>query len=74
MANSPGVHFKGNTPFATSFPQVIATASSFNATLMHEIGLAVSTEGRAMNNQGHAGLTYWAPNLNSKLSPTALFT
>jgi beta-glucosidase-like glycosyl hydrolase len=44
--------------------KVITTASSFNASLFRAIGVAISTEARAMNNAGQAGLTYWAPNVN----------
>lgn len=38
VAVSPGVHFGGEFPGATSFPQVITTAASFNASLWEEIG------------------------------------
>ncbi|PWA81900.1 glycoside hydrolase family 3 C-terminal domain-containing protein [Artemisia annua] len=51
-------------PGATSFPQVILTAASFNETLFKTIGKAVSTEARAMYNVGLAGLTFWSPNVN----------
>lgn len=34
----PGVHFGGAYPGATSFPQVISSAASFNATLWELIG------------------------------------
>ncbi|KAG2316852.1 hypothetical protein Bca52824_019974 [Brassica carinata] len=51
----PGTHFSSQVPGATSFPQVILTAASFNV---------VSTEARAMYNVGLAGLTYWSPNVN----------
>lgn len=63
VADSPGVHFGGAIPCATSFPQVITTAASFNATLFHAIGAAVGTEARALNNAGEAGNTFWAPNV-----------
>ncbi|GER52134.1 beta xylosidase [Striga asiatica] len=36
----PGVKFGGNFPGATSFPQVITTASSWNVTLWELIGQA----------------------------------
>jgi hypothetical protein len=36
-------------------------------TLWSAIGAAISTEARAFANVGHAGLTYWAPNINSAL-------
>ncbi|XP_027106327.1 beta-xylosidase/alpha-L-arabinofuranosidase 2 [Coffea arabica] len=60
----PGVHFTSLVPGATSFPQVILTAASFNKSLFEIIGKVVSTEGRAMYNVGLAGLTYWSPNVN----------
>ena len=59
MAISAGVVFAAPTPSATSFPQVIGTASSFNASLWSAIGSAISTEARAFSNAGHAGLTFW---------------
>lgn len=34
----PGVHFSGPVPGATSFPQVICTAASFNISLFEAIG------------------------------------
>ncbi|XP_050238743.1 probable beta-D-xylosidase 2 [Mercurialis annua] len=60
----PGTKFGGAFPGATSFPQVITTASSFNATLWEKIGQVVSDEARAMYNGGMGGLTYWSPNVN----------
>lgn len=65
----PGVHFGGSVPGATSFPQVILTAASFNESLFETIGKVVSTEGRAMYNVGQAGLTYWSPNVNIYRDP-----
>ena len=64
VANSPGVTFSGPVPGATSFPQVCTTAMAFNRSLWLGIGSTISTEARAMNNAGLAGLTYWAPNIN----------
>ncbi|KDP28242.1 hypothetical protein JCGZ_14013 [Jatropha curcas] len=60
----PGTKFGGAFPGATSFPQVITTAASFNATLWEAIGRVVSDEARAMYNGGMGGLTYWSPNVN----------
>ncbi|KAI4375624.1 hypothetical protein MLD38_013473 [Melastoma candidum] len=60
----PGTRFSPLVPGATSFPQVILTAASFNTTLFETIGKAVSTEARAMHNVGLAGLTFWSPNVN----------
>ncbi|XP_022988690.1 beta-xylosidase/alpha-L-arabinofuranosidase 2-like [Cucurbita maxima] len=59
-----GTKFSTVVPGATSFPQVILTAASFNATLFETIGKVVSTEARAMYNAGLAGLTFWSPNVN----------
>ncbi|GMI74693.1 ARABIDOPSIS THALIANA BETA-D-XYLOSIDASE 4, beta-D-xylosidase 4 [Hibiscus trionum] len=60
----PGTKFTSSVPGATSFPQVILTAASFNTSLFEAIGRVVSTEARAMYNVGLAGLTYWSPNIN----------
>ncbi|KAL9671930.1 hypothetical protein QQ045_009503 [Rhodiola kirilowii] len=60
----PGTKFGGDFPAATSFPQVILTAASFNDSLWEEIGKVVSDEARAMYNGGMAGLTFWSPNVN----------
>ncbi|KAF8404765.1 hypothetical protein HHK36_009654 [Tetracentron sinense] len=63
-SNGPGVSFNGLIPSATSFPQVLLTAASFNRTLWFSIGSAIAVEARAMYNVGQAGLTFWAPNIN----------
>ncbi|KAM7275761.1 hypothetical protein ACFE04_017627 [Oxalis oulophora] len=60
----PGTKFGGPFPGATSFPQVITLAASFNASLWESIGQVVSDEARAMYNGGAGGLTYWSPNVN----------
>ncbi|KAG7533552.1 Glycoside hydrolase family 3 C-terminal domain superfamily [Arabidopsis thaliana x Arabidopsis arenosa] len=65
----PGSKFGGAFPGATSFPQVITTAASFNQSLWEEIGRVVSDEARAMYNGGVAGLTYWSPNVNILRDP-----
>ncbi|XP_009378701.1 probable beta-D-xylosidase 2 [Pyrus x bretschneideri] len=65
----PGTKFGGDFPGATSFPQVITTAASFNASLWEAIGRVVSDEARAMYNGGVAGLTYWSPNVNVLRDP-----
>ena len=46
VAISPGVIFEEPTQYATSFPQVINLASSFNRSLFYQIGAAISTEAR----------------------------
>ncbi|CAN6849789.1 unnamed protein product [Brassica oleracea] len=65
----PGAKFGGAFPGATSFPQVITTAASFNQSLWEDIGRVVSDEARAMYNGGVAGLTYWSPNVNILRDP-----
>ncbi|CAK9181727.1 unnamed protein product [Ilex paraguariensis] len=61
--------FDDVVPGATSFPTVILTTASFNESMWKTIGEAVSTEARAMHNLGHAGLTYWSPNINVVRDP-----
>ncbi|KAK9073944.1 hypothetical protein SSX86_006538 [Deinandra increscens subsp. villosa] len=55
---------KSIVPGATSYPQVILTAASFNESLFYTIAKVVSNEARAMYNSGVAGLTFWSPNVN----------
>ncbi|KAL2904114.1 putative beta-D-xylosidase 6 [Bienertia sinuspersici] len=62
--NGPGISFNGSIKSATMFPQVLNSAASFNRSLWFEIASAISVEGRAMYNNGQAGLTFWAPNIN----------
>jgi beta-glucosidase-like glycosyl hydrolase len=64
VAGSPGVSFSDPTPYATSFPQVCVTGSAFDVEMWSAIGTAIGMEGRAFANLGHAGLTFWTPNLN----------
>jgi beta-glucosidase-like glycosyl hydrolase len=69
VAYSPGVHFAGNTPVATSFPQIIGMGASFDMPLVNQMATTISTEGRGMNYEKNAGLTYWAPNVNIVRDP-----
>jgi len=64
VGGSPGVTFTGNTPNATSFPMPCVTGAAFDKELWAAIGTAIGTEARAFANEGHAGLTFWTPNLN----------
>ncbi|KAE8077342.1 hypothetical protein FH972_015914 [Carpinus fangiana] len=66
VANAgPGIHFDGAIKAATSFPQVILTAASFDTHLWYRIGQVIGTEARAVYNAGQAeGMTFWAPNIN----------
>ena len=61
--------FSMYTTFNHIYPQPIATASSFNTKLFYNIGKVISTEARAMFNNGQAGLTFWAPNMNIYRDP-----
>ncbi|QCX39425.1 glucan 1,4-alpha-glucosidase [Aureibaculum algae] len=64
-----GVARAGN---ATSFPQAIGMASTFNAPLINEVASVISTEARAKYNHSiklgqhnrYQGLTMWTPNIN----------
>ena len=57
---------------ATSFPQAIGMAASFDETLIGQIAEVIALEGRAKYNaysmQGdrdiYKGLTFWSPNVN----------
>jgi beta-glucosidase-like glycosyl hydrolase len=61
LAGSPGVHFGGDLPVATSFPMPINLGASFNMTLVHRMATVISTETRAFNNDGRAGLYFFTP-------------
>lgn len=64
-----GVAFSGR---ATVFPQPIGLAASWNTSLLHQVGDAISDEGRAKHHNfirdgkrnRFQGLTFWAPNIN----------
>ncbi|XP_068636980.1 probable beta-D-xylosidase 7 [Aristolochia californica] len=65
-----GVNFGGPIHSATSFPQVIHSAASFNPNLWYRIGQAIGIEARGFYNNGQAGgLTFWAPNINIYRDP-----
>ena len=57
---------------ATSFPQAIGLAATFDDTLVEELGDVAATEGRAKFNQFsrkgdrdiYHGLSFWSPNIN----------
>ncbi len=57
---------------ATSYPQAIGMAATWNPELIHEVANAISTEARAKFNQSiklgqrnrYQGLTMWSPNIN----------
>ena len=57
---------------ATSFPQAIALAATFDPALVERLGDVAATEGRAKYNEAskrgdrdiYKGLTFWSPNVN----------
>lgn len=69
VGKSPGVHFRGQTPFAVSFPQVVGLAAAFNMSMVHAVAQAIATEARAFYSAGNAGLTFWSPNINIVRDP-----
>ena len=59
-----GASYNNNTGCPTSFPNALIMGATFNRTLWKTVGSIISTEGRALNNQGIGALYYWAPNIN----------
>lgn len=67
-----GLHGVARAGVATSFPQAIGMAATFDRELLKEVGDVISTEGRAKYNGYTAqedrdiykGLTFWSPNVN----------
>ena len=55
----------------TVFPQVVSMSSSFNTSLWHSVGAAISTEVRsfANMNSSHYFTSKWAPNINILRDP-----
>lgn len=53
----------------TSFPHATLLAATFNESLWRTIGSTISTEARALHNQGIAGLSFWAPDINEFRDP-----
>lgn len=71
LASSPGVNFSasGNYSYATSFPQPILMGAAFDDHLIRRVATVISTEARAFNNDGRAGLDFWTPNINPFKDP-----
>lgn len=67
-----GLHGVARAGVATSFPQAIGMAATFDVDLLHEVAAAISEEGRAKYNEYskhgdrdiYKGLTFWSPNVN----------
>lgn len=67
------LHGIGRTEYkVTVFPQAIGMAASWNPSLIKDVAIAISDEGRAIYNDASSkgnraiyhGLTYWTPNVN----------
>ena len=66
------LHGVARAGVATSFPQAIGLAATFDPALVQALGDVAATEGRAKYNSSVAegdrsiykGLTYWSPNIN----------
>ena len=67
-----GLHGVARAGIATSFPQAIGMAASFDTELLQNVGSITAVEGRAKYNAYAAeedrdiykGLTFWSPNVN----------
>lgn len=66
------LHGVARAGVATSFPQAIGMAASFDPTLLKKAAEVISTEGRAKHHEYfrnndfgvYKGLTFWSPNVN----------
>jgi len=66
------LHGVARNGVATVFPQAIALGATFDPALVHEMGVAISTEARVKYNEAgydkdhgiFQGLTFWSPNVN----------
>ncbi len=70
---SEALHGVARAGYATVFPEPIGLAASFDPAMIHEMGVAISTEARVKYNlisragQDHTifqGLDFWSPNIN----------
>jgi beta-D-xylosidase 4 len=72
VAFSPGVTFQkagSDFSYATSFPAPINLGAAFDDALVGDVASIISTEARAFNNFGFAGLDYFTPNINPFKDP-----
>jgi beta-glucosidase len=69
---SEGLHGIARSGYATVFPQAIGMAATFDAPLIHQEAVVISTEARAKNSEAlrhdnhsiYFGLDIWSPNIN----------
>jgi beta-glucosidase len=74
---SEALHGVAGPGIATVFPEPIGLAATFDAPLIHQMGAAIGTEGRAKHNiavrAGRRdlleGLDFWSPNINIARDP-----
>lgn len=59
-----GATYNGNTGCPTSFPNALLLGATFNRSLWNQIGITISDEGRALDNQNIGGLYCFSPNIN----------
>jgi beta-glucosidase len=67
-----GIHGVARAGTATSFPQAIAMAATFDPEMLKQVADVIATEGRAKYNEYskhedrdiYKGLTFWSPNVN----------
>lgn len=63
------LHGVARSGLATSFPQAIALASTWDTDLMYEVASAISDEARVYYNLKGKGLSYWSPTINVSRDP-----
>jgi beta-glucosidase len=69
---SEALHGVANAGTATVFPEPVGLAATFDAPLIHDMAVVISTEARAKHNQSvragqsniMEGLDFWSPNIN----------
>jgi beta-glucosidase len=70
---SEALHGVARNGRATVFPQAIGMAATWDKNLIHQVGAAISDEGRAKYHEAlrrngytdqYQGLTFWSPNVN----------
>jgi beta-glucosidase len=74
---SQALHGVANAGTATVFPEPIGLAATFDAPLIHDMAVVISTEARAKHNQAvragrrdiMEGLDFWSPNINTFRDP-----
>lgn len=63
------LHGVARSGLATSFPQSMALASTWNTELMYAVASAIADEARVYHNLHGKALTYWSPTINLARDP-----